>query len=54
MDSSLQEVWQAAADSPFLPAVGKGSQFFFGFALLLLGLVISGYYALSKFPGLAV
>jgi hypothetical protein len=54
MDSSLHEVWQAAADSPFLPAVGKGSQFFLGFTLLLLGLVISGYYALSKFLNVAV
>lgn len=48
MDSSLQEVWQAAAGSPFLPTIGKGSQFFVGFLLLLLGLAITGGFALSK------
>ena len=48
MDSSLHEVWQAAAGSPFLPTVGKGSQFFFAFVLLLLGLSITGVFALSE------
>jgi hypothetical protein len=48
MDSSLHEVWQAAAGSPFLPAIDKGSQFFVGFALLLLGLLITGVFALSE------
>jgi hypothetical protein len=48
MDSSLHEVWQAAAGSPFLPAVGKGSQFLVGFVLLLLGVAITAFFALSK------
>lgn len=47
MDSSLQEVWQAAAGSPFLPTVGKGSQFLVGFVLLANGLVGTGVFALS-------
>jgi hypothetical protein len=48
MDSkSLHEVWQAAAGSPFLPTVGKGTQFFVGFVLLLLGISITGIFALS-------
>ena len=50
MDSSLHEVWQAAAGSPFLPAIGKGTQFFVGFVLLLLGLAITAFFALSKRP----
>jgi len=48
MDSSLHEVWQAAAGSPFLPTVGKGSQFLVGFILLLLGLLITGVFALNR------
>ncbi|KAJ6442697.1 Acetyl-CoA acetyltransferase [Purpureocillium lavendulum] len=48
MDSSLREVWQAAAGSPFLPTVGKGSQFLVGFVLLANGLVASGIFALNR------
>ncbi|PNY23916.1 Uncharacterized protein TCAP_06143 [Tolypocladium capitatum] len=48
MDSSLHEVWQAAAGSPFLPTVGKGSQFLVGFVLLLIGLVATGLFALNR------
>jgi hypothetical protein len=51
MDSSLDAVWQAAAGSPFLPIVGKGSQFFVGFILLLLGLLLTGLFALSMASG---
>lgn len=47
MDSPLHEVWQAATGSPFLPAIGKGSQFYVGFALLLTGIVSTGFFALS-------
>jgi hypothetical protein len=49
MDSSLHEVWQAASGSPFVPTVGKGSQFFVAFTLLLLGFALSGAFALSMF-----
>lgn len=48
MDSSLHEVWQAAAGSPFLPTVGKNSQFLVAFLLMLLGLFITGLLALSE------
>jgi cell cycle checkpoint protein len=48
MDSSLPEVWQAAAGSPFLPAIGKGTQFSVGFVLLLLGVIITAAFALSE------
>ncbi|KND90974.1 hypothetical protein TOPH_04304, partial [Tolypocladium ophioglossoides CBS 100239] len=48
MDSSLHEVWQAAAGSPFLPLVGKGTQFPVGFVLLLIGLVATCVFALNR------
>ncbi|KAI3324589.1 hypothetical protein HD806DRAFT_49835 [Xylariaceae sp. AK1471] len=48
MDSSLHEIWQTAAGSPFQPTVGKGSQFFVGFVLLLLGLSLSGVFAFNR------
>lgn len=47
MDSSLHEVWQAAEGSPFLPTVGKGTQFLVGSALLLSGVAATGVFALS-------
>lgn len=50
MDPSLHEVWQSASGSPFLPTVGKGSQFFIGFVLLLVGILLSGLFALSESP----
>jgi hypothetical protein len=47
MDSSLHEVWQAAAGSPFVPAVGKDSQFLVASVLLVLGLGLGGAFTLS-------
>ena len=35
---SLHEVWKAAADSPFQPAVSKDYQLTVGFTLLLIGI----------------
>lgn len=49
MDSSLHEIWQTAPGSPFLPTVGKGSQFLVGFVLLLFGLTLTGAFALSEY-----
>ncbi|KAK0745798.1 hypothetical protein B0T18DRAFT_324880 [Schizothecium vesticola] len=46
MDSSLHEVWQAASSQPFLPAVGKNSQFAVGFTLLVGGLLLSAIFAI--------
>ncbi|KAI1650050.1 hypothetical protein F4815DRAFT_441982 [Daldinia loculata] len=48
MDSSLHEIWQTAPGSPFLPTVGKGSQFLVGFVLLLFGLTLTGAFALNR------
>lgn len=48
MDSKLIDVWQASAGNPFLPTVGKGTQFLVAFVLLLLGLFSFGIFALSK------
>jgi cell cycle checkpoint protein len=47
MDSSLHEVWQAAAGSPFFPTVNKDTQFTLAFALLLVGFFLTGVFALS-------
>ncbi|KAL2112725.1 hypothetical protein VUR80DRAFT_6607 [Thermomyces stellatus] len=51
MDSSLHEVWTAAQGSPFVPAVGKNSQFYVGFGLLILGLFIGGVFTLNRSVG---
>ncbi|KAG6169968.1 hypothetical protein E4U23_008044 [Claviceps purpurea] len=48
MDSSLHEVWRAAEGSPFLPAIGKNSQFLVAFSLVLLGVFITGVFALNR------
>lgn len=54
MDSKLIDVWQASAGNPFLPTVGKGTQFLVAFVLLLLGLFSFGIFALSKKPALLI
>lgn len=54
MDSKLIDVWQASAGNPFLPTVGKGTQFLVAFVLLLLGLFSFGIFALSKEPALPI
>lgn len=54
MDPSVREIWQTADGSPFLPTVGKGSQFLVGFVLVLLGLFLTGAFALSKAILLAI
>jgi len=48
MDSSLHEVWQAAAGSPFLPVVGKGSQFLVASVLLSIGIAVTGVFAFNR------
>lgn len=49
MDSSLHQVWDSAVGNPFVPTIGKGSQFFVGITLLVLGILLSGLFGLSKF-----
>ncbi|KAK3397461.1 putative RAD1 protein [Sordaria brevicollis] len=48
MDSPLLEVWHAASGSPFLPTVGKGTQFFVAFLLLLIGFTLTGAFTLNR------
>lgn len=48
MAQSLQSVWQAAAADPFVPTIGKDSQFSLGFSLLTIGILLSGYFGLSE------
>lgn len=50
MDSTLHQVWETAAGNPFVPTVAKGSQFFVGFGLLAIGLLLSGLFGLSECP----
>ncbi|KAJ4987590.1 DNA repair protein [Stagonosporopsis vannaccii] len=47
MSSPLADVWEAAAASPFQPAIGKDSQFAIGFALLFASLLLTGFFGLS-------
>jgi len=49
MDPSVLELWQTASGAPFLPTVGKGSQFTVGFLLLVIGLGLTGAFTLSEF-----
>ncbi|KAJ4366190.1 checkpoint clamp complex protein Rad1 [Neocucurbitaria cava] len=47
MSSPLLDVWEAAASSPFSPAVGKNTQFTVGFLLLFASLVLTTIFSLS-------
>jgi cell cycle checkpoint protein len=46
MDSTLVHQWDAPG-TPFLPFIGKGTQFLVGFTLVLLGLALTGGFTLS-------
>ncbi|TVY22191.1 DNA damage checkpoint control protein [Lachnellula hyalina] len=48
MESSLHQVWESAVGSPFVPTVGKGSQFFLGFSLLTIGFLLTGLFGLNR------
>jgi len=50
MESSLHQVWESASGNPFVPTIGKGSQFFVGFSLLTIGLLLTGLFGLSMLP----
>ena len=45
---SLHEVWKAAADKPFQPAVSKDNQLYLGFTLLVIGVVLTGFFGLNR------
>lgn len=48
MDSSLVQAWETAAGNPFLPTVGKQTQFLVASIFLILGFTIAGTFTLSK------
>ncbi|WPJ58961.1 hypothetical protein SMAC4_13120 [Sordaria macrospora] len=48
MDSPLLEVWHGASASPFLPTIGKGTQFPVAFLLLLIGFTLTGAFTLNR------
>jgi hypothetical protein len=47
MESSLHEVWESAVGNPFVPIIGKNSQFTIGINLLIVGILLSGLFGLS-------
>ena len=47
MEPSLHQVWESAVGNPFEPSIGKGSQFFVGITLLIIGVLLSGFFGLS-------
>lgn len=48
MEQSLQEVWKGAAASPFIPTIGKDSQFTVGFSLLTIGILLIGFFGMNR------
>ncbi|EDU47492.1 dna repair protein [Pyrenophora tritici-repentis] len=48
MSSPLQDVWEAAASSPFTPTIGKETQFSLGFLLLAISLVLTTIFGLNR------
>jgi hypothetical protein len=52
MESSLHQAWESAVGNPFVPTIGKDSQFTVGITLLIAGILLSGFFGLSmpKFP----
>ncbi|KAL4787274.1 repair protein Rad1/Rec1/Rad17-domain-containing protein [Aspergillus varians] len=48
---SLNQVWEAASAHPYTPFISKDSQFTVGFSLLLLALILTGLFGLTRsFP----
>ncbi|KAG9188584.1 hypothetical protein G6011_07289 [Alternaria panax] len=48
MSSPLADVWEAAASSPFSPAIGKNTQFTVGFVLLAISLVLTTLFGMNR------
>jgi hypothetical protein len=48
MESQLHDVWESAVKSPFVPTIGKDSQFTLGISLLTIGILLTGLFGLSK------
>ncbi|KAH8813290.1 hypothetical protein F5884DRAFT_856565 [Xylogone sp. PMI_703] len=47
MDSSLSQVWESASGNPFRPTIGKDSQFSVGLSLLVIGILLTGFFGLN-------
>lgn len=47
--SSLGAIWEASAQQPFFPNVGKDAQFLVGFVLLATSLILTALFGLSIF-----
>ena len=45
---SLNEIWEAAAGSPFTPAVSKNYQLTVGFSLLLASVLLTILFGLNR------
>jgi hypothetical protein len=50
MDSSLYDLWHTAAGSPFNPTIPKRNQLTLGFLLVVFGVILTGFFALSMPP----
>jgi len=50
----LHDVWEAASANPYQPTVGKNAQFTVGFTLLLIALVLSGLFGLSRVSPMSI
>ncbi|RFU26648.1 hypothetical protein B7463_g9710, partial [Scytalidium lignicola] len=48
MDSSLYQVWESASGNSFRPTIGKDSQFFVGLSLLIVGILLTGFFGLNR------
>ncbi|PSS08562.1 hypothetical protein M430DRAFT_110289 [Amorphotheca resinae ATCC 22711] len=48
MESSLHQVWESAVGNPFVPLIGKDSQFSVGISLLIAGILLSGLFGLNR------
>lgn len=45
--SPLHDIWEASASQPLEASIGKASQFYVGFALLLIGFFLTSLFGLS-------
>ncbi|OQD72954.1 hypothetical protein PENDEC_c018G02174 [Penicillium decumbens] len=45
---SLNQVWEASSTTPFSPLVSKDNQFTVGFNLLVLAILLTGFFGLNR------
>jgi len=48
MESSLHQVWETSVGNPFVPTIGKDSQFFVGITLSIVGVLLTGLFGLNR------